>query len=123
MATVAEITGYELPNDAAEDSLSLLKEWTIPDNGTVRHHLLHHTDSLISVRQGDWKIIFGLKSGWPIWHEDVIPSSPKVLGQLYNLKDDPGEKNNLWAVYPEKVRELTVLRDVLRDSGRTASVR
>jgi len=27
-------------------------------------------------------------------------------GQLYDLTNDPGEKNNLWDEYPEIVKEL-----------------
>ena len=45
-----------------------------------------------AVRQGDWKL------GW----RSVLPS--KV--ELFNIAQDPQEKNNLAAQHPEKVREL-----------------
>lgn len=42
---------------------------------------------LRSVRVGDWKLIVGKSSGWM---------------KLYNLKDDPGEKNNLLTKNPDQ---------------------
>jgi arylsulfatase A-like enzyme len=44
-----------------------------------------------SLRRGDWKLIE--------FHED------DTVG-LFNLKDDPGEKNNLAASFPDRVAEL-----------------
>ena len=32
---------------------------------------------------------------------------PAAAGSLFNLKNDPGEVNDVSAKYPEKVRELT----------------
>lgn len=45
-----------------------------------------------SVRDGDWKLV------WKV----VLPSTV----ELFNLKDDPYEKNNLADKYPEKVAKL-----------------
>jgi arylsulfatase B len=45
-----------------------------------------------SVRQGDWKLIW----------RPMLPSSV----DLYNIKQDPSEKNNVAAEHPEKVAEL-----------------
>jgi arylsulfatase A-like enzyme len=45
-----------------------------------------------AIRQGDWKIIW----------RPLIPSSV----DLYNLAEDPYEKNNLAAVHPEKVAAM-----------------
>jgi arylsulfatase A-like enzyme len=44
-----------------------------------------------SIHSGDWKLIEFLETGKP---------------ELYNLKDDLGEKNDLAAAQPEKVKEL-----------------
>jgi arylsulfatase A-like enzyme len=43
------------------------------------------------IREGDWKAIRGKKGNKP---------------ELYNLKDDLSEKNNLAAEHPDKVKEL-----------------
>lgn len=45
-----------------------------------------------AMRQGDWKLIW----------RTTLPSST----DLYNLAEDPSEKNNLSAVYPEKVAAM-----------------
>jgi arylsulfatase A-like enzyme len=45
-----------------------------------------------AIRQGDWKLV---RNGWA--------QAPVAL---YNLKDDPSEKMNLAAQFPEKVSEL-----------------
>ena len=44
-----------------------------------------------AARRGDWKCVT-VKKNKPL--------------ELYNLRDDPGERNNLAAKYPEKVREF-----------------
>lgn len=44
-----------------------------------------------AVRDGDWKLIE--------WFEDGSQ-------ELFNLRDDPGEKNNVGAAHPDKVQEL-----------------
>jgi len=48
---------------------------------------------------GDWKLIENYEFG------DL---------ELYNLKDDPQEKMNLYDKYPEKVKELTLLLDSIK---------
>ena len=45
-----------------------------------------------AIRQGDWKLV---RNGWA-----------QTQVALYNLKDDPSEKKNLAAQFPEKVSEL-----------------
>jgi len=42
-----------------------------------------------------------------------------TIPQLYNLKDDIGEKNNLATINPEKVNELADLLKQVRDNGRS----
>ena len=44
-----------------------------------------------AARLGDWKCVT-IKKDAPL--------------ELYNLKEDPGEQNNLANIYPEKVREF-----------------
>ena len=48
-----------------------------------------------AVRQGDWKLV---RNGWA-----------QTAPALYNLAADPGEKNNLSASEPKRVRELKEL--------------
>ena len=40
-------------------------------------------------------------------------------GQLYNLKEDIGEQNNLYDKHPEIVQRLTKMLDKVKATGRT----
>ena len=58
---------------------------------------------LMAFRSGDWKI--KLPRG-EIKGRYTYPGEPAHDTLLFNLKDDPGERNNLIKEYPEKVDEL-----------------
>ena len=51
---------------------------------------------------------------------DTDPNAP---GQLYNLKDDPGETTNLYSKHPEIVAKLKGMLDASLAAGRSAPVR
>jgi hypothetical protein len=42
-------------------------------------------------------------------------------GQLYNLRNDPGETDNQWLNRPELVQRLTVLLEGCKNSGRSSA--
>uniref|UniRef100_UPI003216C433 sulfatase-like hydrolase/transferase n=1 Tax=uncultured Draconibacterium sp. TaxID=1573823 RepID=UPI003216C433 len=107
MATIAEIIGFELPANAAEDSESLLNIFKNKEQ-TGREILVNHSGAgVFALRKGDWKLILSNKSGGFSDHKHPKGFGIDTPGQLYNLKNDPGEKENLYASYPEKVEELT----------------
>lgn len=60
-----------------------------------------HLIPAVSVRQGDWKLIRRF---------EPHPKYPEVR-ELYNLKADIGETQNLAATHPEKVKALDALID------------
>jgi uncharacterized sulfatase len=51
----------------------------------------HHSRPAGAIREGDWKLI-------EFFDDDAI--------ELYNLRDDIGEQNNLAAAHPDKARSL-----------------
>lgn len=109
MATMAELTGYELSDDEAEDSFSLLPLFKGDNDAFKRENLLHHSIAgQFAIREGDWKLILNGGSGgwsWPrINNYAALDTLPKI--QLYNLATDPSEQMNVYDVYPEKVEEL-----------------
>mgnify|MGYP001108625498 CR=1 FL=1 len=62
---------------------------------------------LYHVREGRWKLILGQGSGGL---DTKVQSKIKPVdreGQLYDLKNDPGEKVNLFNEKPEVVARLT----------------
>jgi arylsulfatase A len=133
MATCAQIVGAKLPDDAAEDSFDLLPVFLGKADKPVRNFTLHQTISLaLAIRQGDWKYLDHKGSGgsnynwdgeWGLKQYALPEKAPDAPGQLYNLKDDPGETNNLYFKKPGIRKELKAKLDELKKSGRSAPSR
>jgi len=108
LATCADILKTPIPSKEAEDSYSLLSLLLDKKNSYDRPYTIHHSGTgIFAIRQGDWKLIMTGNSGG-----GLIPSKAEVINgvpvpiQLFNIKNDLQEKNNLYLVYPEKVKEL-----------------
>ena len=121
MATAAEIVGADLPDDAAEDSFSLVPLLEGAGEGEpVRDTVIHHSaGGVFAVRDRRWKLILGTGSGGftdPKGYP-VVPGEGG--GQLYDLEGDPAETRNLWDDRPDVVAELTAVLVRAQESGRT----
>ena len=119
MATIGEILDEDLPENAGEDSISILPtlinhQLDLPIRDTIINHSANGT---FAIRQGAWKLIQGLGSGGFSSPQTVEPSLDGPTGQLYNLDDDPSETNNLYLEQPECVEQLTKLLDTYQDQG------
>ena len=108
LPTVAELCDIPLPNRRLDGKslVPIIQSANAPD----RHQVFHwetgnYRNPQWAVRSGDWKLI-----GNP---RDTSHPGPLAEADqkrfLANLKQDPGERQNLAAAYPEKVRELEVL--------------
>lgn len=118
MATCAAIIGVDLPDNAGEDSYNLLPAFVGKGNDIpVREATVHHSvRGMFAIRQGEWKLIMGKGSGgWSGGGEDN--SAP---GQLYNLREDTGETNNLYEQRPDVVLQLRSLLEKYKTEGRSA---
>jgi arylsulfatase A-like enzyme len=106
--TFSEITGQPLPENAVEDSVSILSVWNGTANQPIRTEVIHHSiNGSFAIRQGDWKLNLCPDSGgWSVPRPDSaqVKQSPKL--QLYNLKSDKAETTNLQAERDEIVQEL-----------------
>ena len=103
MATAAEIVGYDLPDDAAEDSHSILALYRGESRQTPPPVVLHAGSSVFALRQGDWKLVIGSSR-----------DDPEGAAELYHLKDDLGEAGDVAERNPERVAEMTrLLKDIL----------
>ena len=115
---LAGIVGYELPDDAAEDSfdargIMLGMSHVQPE----RDHVISHSGGgVFAIRQGDWKLILGRGSGG---FTQYRPPDDAPVGQLYNLVSDPGEQENLYRDRTDEVERLTALLDEAVERGRT----
>ncbi|MDR3638001.1 MAG: arylsulfatase [Isosphaeraceae bacterium] len=122
LATCAALVGDRLPEEAGEDSHDILPALLgVPHKTPIREATVHHTlTGMFAIRQGDWKLILGRGSGGFTLPQDV-PSKPgEPAGQLYHLKDDPKETNDLYTQRPEIVTRLTTLLETYQRTGRSA---
>jgi arylsulfatase A-like enzyme len=125
MATLADITNYKLMEDEGEDSYSMLPILVGDLNAEVlRPSLVNHSiNGSFAIRKGDWKLIMTPDSGgWsfpnPQKDQEKIAALPPF--QLYNLKKDPGELNNVYEQNDPKVMELTpILVDYIKKGRST----
>nr|MBI1228700.1 sulfatase-like hydrolase/transferase [Cytophagales bacterium] len=120
MATVAELTGYRLPDDAGEDSFSFLPLLKHQQQLPVRPQIVHHSiEGRFAIRKGDWKLILWPGSGgWSApMSGDAIKGLPDM--QLYNLAIDPGETANVVAANPELAASLKEELAQLIKNGRS----
>jgi arylsulfatase A len=121
MATIAEIIGFQLSDNAGEDSVSILPDLLGTAKGPVRQAIVHHSvNGSFSIRQGKWKLeLCPGSGGWsdPKPAEAKKNNLPKV--QLYDLSRDIGEQLNLQAEYPDVVEKLTTLLQSYVDKGRS----
>ncbi|MEC9095372.1 MAG: arylsulfatase [Planctomycetota bacterium] len=117
--TVVELSGAKVSDDAGEDSFSFVGALKARKSGSDRDSIIHHSvNGTFAVRVGDWKLIEGnLGSGGFSAPRVVKPEAGKPAGQLYNLKDDPSEANNVWEKHPQVVERLLAELNKTRDSG------
>ncbi len=120
MATFADMVGAKLPENAGEDSISFYKLLTT-NTGSGRDHLVYHSiNGSFAIRNGHWKLALCPDSGG--WSEPK-PNNKKNSNlppmQLYNLKDDLGEKNNVIDQHASRVDELMKQLEKLVNDGRS----
>ncbi len=117
LATCADIVDAEVPNDAGQDSVSILPDLLGTAQGPVREATVHHSiDGAFAIRQGSWKLILCRGSGGWSLRENKVPKDTPA-GQLYNLSKDIAEKQNLYNSRPDVVKRLTDLLRKYREQG------
>ncbi len=112
--TFADVLGVKLPDNAGEDSFSLLPLLKGEDKPIRENAVSASIGGMPAVRSGPWKFIPAPGSGG--WGNGGDQSQPV---QLYNLADDLGETKNLAAAMPEKVAEMKALLEKLITDGRS----
>jgi arylsulfatase A len=112
--TFADIFGVNLPDNAGEDSFSLLHVLKGEDKPIRENAVSASINGVPAVRLGTWKYIATPGSGG--WGTGGDQSQPQ---QLYNLADDLGETKNLASAMPEKVAEMKALLEKLIVDGRS----
>lgn len=108
LPTFAALTGAKVPNDRRIDGVNQL-ECILGNSRSSRTTYIYNPGSASvqskilqgnAIREGNWKLISPLTVG--VFLEDAGGGD----WELYNLKDDIGETQNLAAKYPRKVQRL-----------------
>jgi arylsulfatase A-like enzyme len=102
-ATVAELLGVPIPDNAGEDSVSLLPLLRGSATSVRQHAISCGVNGTQALRDGPWKLI-------------CLPKP-----QLYHLGDDLGERIDLAEKHPERVRDMLALRERFITEGRTTA--
>lgn len=104
MATAAEIIGAKLPDNAGEDSVSLVAELLGKAKSGVREATIHQSAAgNLAIRQGPWKLVF-LTSG---------------KRELYNLEADLSETKDVMSANAEIAAKLAALMRTYIEHGRS----
>lgn len=128
MATVAAIHGIKLPDAAGVDSVSILPALLGEKRDRPLHEAtVHHAASgKFAIRKGPWVLIAAATGddngakGEPAWFKKERGyDAHEQIGELFNLSDDPGQRRNLYAAEPDKVRELATLLERYVIEGRS----
>jgi arylsulfatase A len=109
MATCAELAACDVPDGAGEDSVSIVP--LLRGAGPVRRCAVHHSmTGRFAVRRGDWVFIDDVTGGdnkEPEWLQRQRGYEPHSHpGELYDLRDDLGQRVNRYGDQPEIVAEL-----------------
>ena len=127
MATFAALVKFDLPRNAAEDSFNF-QPWLKGETQTPpRTTMVHNTNPKgYAIRDGDWLLV-DAKSGYashkpsPVWNQKYHQAPDDDLPvELYNLKEDIGQRRNLAAGHPDKVAQLQALLKKIRAQGHSA---
>jgi len=121
LATVADMVGERLPEDAGEDSVSILPALLGRDRAPLREAVVHHSiNGVFAIRQAEWKLAYSPGSGgWGKPGDAEARKSGLPDLQLYDLANDLAETRNLQAEKPEVVAKLSALLESYVARGRS----
>ena len=121
MATCVDILGAKLPDNAGEDSVSILPALLGNEIPISREAVVHHSiNGKFAVRAGNWKLeLCAGSGGWgkPGDADAKKQGLPDV--QLYDLSSDTGETKNVQAEYFDVVARMTKILETQIANGRS----
>lgn len=132
MATFASLVGYELPEDKAVDSYNIMPvlEGDILSEPLREATVFCGVSRKMAIRMGDWVFIDRFSGSFSPKHISSLPSYKKYFnpveydpeknpGLLFNLREDPGQLNNVYDQYPDVVEKLKRTLERYQETGRS----
>lgn len=107
LPTILSMSGIELPKDRAYDGMDI-SDLLYGKAKKVRDiiYFYHNDGTLRAVRKSQWKAEFVTQPSYTM-EKPVVHDTPL----LYNIENDPSEKYDMAAKYPEIIKELKALYD------------
>lgn len=127
MATLASVVEFDLPDKhAAEDSHDLLPVLTGAAASARQTHVHNTFKGQYAIRHRDWLLVATESGyargrrhdGWEKNHGYAADDGQPA--ELYHLKNDVGQHDDIASKHPEKVKELHVLLEKIRKQGHSA---
>ena len=121
MATCADILGSQLPDNAGEDSVSILPALLGKADKPLREAVVHHSvNGSFAIRAGKWKLeLCASSGGWSAPKPGSKEAKRLPPVQLYDMSKDVGERTNECKEHPEIVGQLTRLLKKYIADGRS----
>lgn len=110
LPTALAAAGVNTSADAELDGVDLIPYFTGQDQNGPHAALYWRFGQQMAIRQGDWKLVK---------YDPAVDgqSGQATEAKLYNLADDIGEKRDLAAEHPEKVKQLQAAWDQWNESN------
>jgi arylsulfatase A-like enzyme len=108
LPTLCDVAGVEIPADRKIDGKSLLPLLKAGKGESPHPYLFHHWDRYFPNPYNTWGVTDGrykLMNHVTPWPKEPMVQ-PEPFGQLYDLKNDPGEKKDIAAQHPDVVRRM-----------------
>ena len=122
-ASFAEMTGQELATNACLDSFNVIDALLGKEDAKGRGHLVQQnngSNGTYAIRVGDWKLLrHDRGKSYNLVVEQPLKSTPVPKFQLFNLKSDPTESENLIKTEPERAEELKNQLSMIIKRGRS----
>lgn len=115
LPTALAAAGVTLADKETLDGVNLIPFLTGGDSGFPHESLYWRFGPQIALRKGDWKLVKA-PDGGGVNGGSKDGRATTVGAQLYNLKHDIGERENLAEKHPDKLHELTAAWEAI-DSG------
>ncbi|MHC4996584.1 MAG: sulfatase-like hydrolase/transferase, partial [Planctomycetota bacterium] len=109
MPTFASLTGYQVPSDREIDGVDQTALLSGASEAGARDGFYYYVqEELQAVRFGDWKLVLPDRQKFYKYVKDRGSDQT----ELYHLKEDIGEKNNLAETYPGLVKQMETLAEL-----------
>ncbi len=116
VATLAALAGTPIPQGAAPDSHNALPTWLGKSKKSREYAIKMAANHNLVLRSGRWKYIPQHSGGPMITWGPKVETGNAPTPQLYDMKEEAGERLNVADKYPKKVEQFkTLLESIGKD--------